>query len=213
MLHKLIRDRHLTLPQFDQAPSGVNQNFPNDFSPVPNRNYNIQQSTNIGSFFHRKRSSQIVAGAHGNKAHRTFRWLPWIIGKVSCVPLAGADILTGRMSGCWLVIFRFQGVDYAGHIGTDTAPDTPASLQAKAAWRNAVNTQQIQPIAAFNPVGPNLPATNMLNIRGEAPEFYGAFEQSGQVYTVVLTAPGYGGTARRIARVVQMQTTQDVTDF
>jgi hypothetical protein len=209
MLQKLIADRLLTLPAFDQSTPPANPAFPANFVPAPNRVYNIQESSNVGSFFSPTRSSQVVAGAHAQKGHRTFRWLPWIKGQVSCVPLAGADILTGKMSGCWLVIFQFNGATYAGHIGTEDSRETPNSIQAKAAWRNAVNANHVVPMGAFNPVG-HLPATTTLNLKNEAAEFYGAFEPSREVYTVVLTV---SGTSRRIARVIKQPTTPDVVGF
>lgn len=213
MLNKLIPNRELTLPGFDQSAPGPNPAFPTDFANVPNRTYNIAVSNRVGVFDGTRRSA-VQAGAHPNaaKQHRTFRWLPWVLGKVSCVQLAGSDILTGTMSGCWLVIFDLNGTDYAGHIGTDTDPNTPNSLQAKAAWRNAVNAGHITPNAAFNPVGAALPM-GALNTHGESPEFYGAFEPNGNVYTVVLTIPGHGGNLRRIASVHAMPTTADVTAF
>jgi hypothetical protein len=213
MIEKLIVDRYLTLPGFDQSPPRVDPTFPPDLVRALGRIYNIEESATTGSLFHRTRTSQIAVGAHAAKAHRTFRWMPWVLGKVACVPLAGADILTGTMTGCWLVIFRYNGVQYAGHIGTDDNPTTPNSIQAKAAWRNAVGAGQIVPVKAFNPVGPSLPAFGTLNLKGESPEFYGAFTPNGQVYTVVLTIPGDGGPTRRIARVVPMPTTADVTAF
>ena len=209
MLQKLIADRLLTLPPFDQSTPPINPAFPANFALAANRVYNIQESTNVGSFFSPTRSSQVVGGAHAAKGHRTFRWLPWVKGQVSSVPLAGGDILTGKMSGCWLVIFQLNGALYAGHIGTEDAPTSANSLQAKAAWRNAVNANQIAPVAAFNPVA-NLPPNGTLNLKNEAAEFYGAFEPSGQVYTVVMTVKG---TSRRIARVLPRPTTPDVVGF
>lgn len=212
MILKLIANRFLTLPVFDQSPPPVDPAFPPNFVRALGRIYNIEESESSGFLGHKK-TSQISVGPHAVKGHRTFRWLPWVLGKVSCVPLAGADILTGKMSGCWLVIFSRNGVQYAGHIGTDTNPTSTNTLQARAAWRNAVNANQIVPVAAFNPVGPSLPPLNQLNLKGEAPEFYGAYTPNGNMYTVVLTAPGTGGPTRRIARVVQMPTTPDVTAF
>jgi len=213
MIQKLIEDRQLTLPGFDQSPPAVDPTYPANFVPAPGRIYSIEESTGTGPLLHRTRTSQVSVGAHATKAHRTFRWLPWVLGKVSCLPLAGADILTGTMSGCWLVIFQYNGVQYAGHIGTYLEPTHRDTLQAQAAWRNAVNAGTITPVKAFNPVGPNLPAIGTLNLKGESPEFYGAFNPAGQVFTVVLTIPGGGGTKRRIAKVVPMPTTVDVTAF
>jgi hypothetical protein len=213
MIQKLIANRYLTLPGFDQTPPPLDLTYPTDFAPAPGRIYSIEESTTSGSFFQRHKSSQILVGAHATKAHRTFRWLPWVLGKVSCVPLAGADILTGTMSGCYLVIFQRLGALYAGHIGTHQDPTSANTIQAKAAWRNAVNAAQITPVAAFNPVGGGLPAMHTLNLQNEAPEFYGAFTAASNVYTVVLTIPGVGGPTRRIARVAQMPTTVDITAF
>jgi len=213
MIEKLIANRFLTLPGFDQSPPPVDPTFPANFVRAMGRLYNIEESESSGPLHNRVKTSQIGLGYHGAKAHRNFRWLPWVLGKVSCTPLAGPDILTGTMSGCWLVIFQYNGVRYAGHIGTDTSPVSANTLQARAAWRNAVNANQIVPVAAFNPVGPNLPPVGALNLQNEAPEFYGAYSANGNVYTVVLTKSHEGGFGRRIARVVQMPTTPDVTAF
>lgn len=212
MINKLIADRYITLPGFDQSPPPAVANFPTDFAPVSSRTYNIQESTTSGSIFSGNRitTSQIATGAHAVKTHRTFRWLPWVLGKVSCCDLSGVDILTGTMSGCWLVVFSYNGKTYAGHIGTDTDPNTDNTKQAKAAWRNAVNNGQIVPIAAFNPVA--VPAAN-LNIKNEAPEFYGGFASNGEVYTIVLTIDKLGGNKRRIAKVLKINPGPDVTAF
>ncbi|MCP5420220.1 MAG: hypothetical protein H6970_11435 [Gammaproteobacteria bacterium] len=213
MINKLVVNRFLTIPVFDQSPPSPDPTFPADFVRALGRIYNIEESETSGPLYNRAKTSQISVGGHATKAHRTFRWLPWVLGKVSCVPLAGADILTGTMSGCWLVIFQYNGKSYAGHIGTDTSATSANTLQARAAWRNAVNGNVITPVKAFNPVGNSLPALGTLNIKTDSPEFYGAFTANGDVYTVVFGAPGHGGSKRRIARVVKMPTTQDVTAF
>jgi len=212
MIEKLVADRFLTLPVFDQSPPAPDPTFPANFARALGRIYNIEESESAGPFYNKVKTSQVSIGPHAAKAHRTFRWLPWVLGKVSCVPLAGADILTGRMSGCWLVIFDYNGTRYAGHIGTDTSPTSANTLQAKAAWRNAVTAGLVTPVAAFNPVGPNLPM-GTLRLNNEAPEFFGAFKASGATYTVVMSTAAAGGTTRRVVRVVQMPTTADVAAF
>lgn len=215
MLTKLIVDRYLDLPIFNQQAPPTNNAWPTDLVPVPNRSYNIAQSHHEGSIFKgRQRVSQVTGGVHATKVHRTFRWLPWVEGKVSCLALAGPDILTGRMSGCWLTIFRYNGTNYAGHIGTSLSSTNPLTVQAKAAWRNAVTGNHITPIAAFNPItGFNM--TN-LNLKGQAAEFYGAWEPNRSVYTVVLAASmdiKGGAQRRRIAKVISQNPSVDVTDF
>ena len=163
MIEKLIRDRYLKLPGFNQAPPSADPAMPTNFVRARGRIYNIQQSESSG-FINRTKTSNIHVGAHASKDHRTFRWLPWVLGKVSCISLNGGDVLTGTMSGCWLVVFRHNGNTYAGHIGTDTNSTNANTVQAKAAWRNAVAAGQITPIAAFNPVGPTQPAVQ--NLKG-----------------------------------------------
>lgn len=210
MINKLIQNRYLTLPSFDQSPPSADPAMPADFVRAPGRVYNIHESESSG-FMGMTKTSTVQQGAHGSKAHRTFRWLPWVLGKVSCISLSGGDVLTGTMSGCWLVVFRHNGIEYAGHIGTDTSPATPNTIQAKAAWRNAVTAGTITPIAAFNPVGTTQPAPQ--NLKGEAAEFYGAFSTTGQCYNVILTSTRDSGRTRRIAHVANSATTVDVTAF
>ena len=215
MLTKLIVDRYLDLPTFNQQSPPANLAWPTDIVLVPNRTYNIAQSHHEGSIFKgRQRVSQVTVGAHASKVHRSFRWLPWLEGKLSCMTLAGADILTGKMSGCWLTIFQYNGAYYAGHIGTSVSSTSALTVQAKAAWRNAVAANHITPIAAFNPIaGFNM---HNLNLQGQAAEFYGAWEPTRSVYTVVLAASMLikgGAQRRRIAKVISQNPSVDVTAF
>lgn len=212
MINKLIVGRYLTLPRWDATIPAVDPTFPPNFLPAPGRFYNIEESTTHVPIFNPTRKSKIRQHQHAHKMHRTFLWLPWLTGNVSCVPLANTDVLTGIMTGCWLVIFQCNGVQYAGHIGTDLDPQHPNTIQAKAAWRNAVNTNQIVPVKAFNPVGPNLPHA-ATHVHGESVEFYGAFQSNGQVYTLVLARGHSDVLRRRIKLVVPMPTTPDVTAF
>lgn len=213
MIQKLVTDRFLTLPPFDQSPPPADPTFPPHFVPALGRTYNIEESEGSG-FLNRTRTSQVSAGGHATKTHRTFRWMPWVKGKVACVPLAGSDILTGTMTGCWLVIFTRNGVRYAGHIGTFNDANTPESIQAKAAWRGAVNAGLITPVAAVNPVGPTLPPFSAMNLKNGVASIYGGLTPSGTIYTIVFSLTGVGGTGpARIAHVAQVPTTQDVTAF
>jgi len=150
MLNKLVTGRYLDLPYFDNTgPAHPGAGSPTDFVLIPIRMYQIEESETEG-VLSKKTISQVSPGFHA-KTHRNFRWLPWIPGKVSYVPLAGVDTLTGPFTGCWAVIFKLNGVDYVGHIGTKTSPDTPESISAKNAWDAAVATGAIMPFKAFKP--------------------------------------------------------------
>jgi len=210
LIEKLVANRFLTLPVFDSTPPAVPaDSLPERFMRIPDRLYSIQKSTSSGPFYNRTKTSQVSAGAHANQAkqHRTFRWLPWVPGQVTFVTLAGADILTGRMSGCWLTIFSIDGIRYVGHIGTEDSSTSDNTVAVKAAWRAAVDSGAVVPVAAFNPVGPALNIAQ-LGLNGEAPEFFGGIATSGTMSTVVITKP-----AGRIVTVQRQRTTPDVTAF
>jgi hypothetical protein len=210
MIEKLIANRFLALPNFDSTPPAIDADgLPARFMRIPDRLYSIQESTSSGPFYNRTKTSQVSAGAHANQAkqHRTFRWLPWVPGQITCVTLAGADILTGPMSGCWLTIFSIDGIRYVGHIGTEDSSTSDNTIAVKAAWRAAVNNGAIVPVAAFNPVGPALNIAQ-LGLNGEAPGFFGGVTTSGTMSTVVITRP-----AGRVVIVQRQRTTPDVTAF
>jgi hypothetical protein len=151
------------------------------------------------------------------KVPRPFRWLPYVPGVVTCVPLDGEDTLTltGQMSGCWLTIFvlNADGRKYIGHIGT-AAGQSGLTQQAKTAWCNAVSSGQITPKQAYNPYDKSLFG---ICKPGEVPEFYGAIDPSGKCQTVVLAKPSNASGdpwVRRVAKRVDQQTQENVpNDF
>src|SRR5262245_27070643 len=121
---KLIIDRYIDLNLNVPAIPAFNQG---DFVTVTTYDCYLQESTGVF-----KKSSGIQAGL-GAKAHRNFRWLPWIPGAIAETPLAGVDVLTGPMSGCWLVTYRRGGQTFAGHLGTDVA-DPTGTAAVNNAW-------------------------------------------------------------------------------
>ena len=204
MLTKLIANRYLDLPDvFKEQALPQKPAFPAHFVESNYPIFNIAESETEGG----TRMSSIGTGALATKAHRTFRWLAYVKGKVTYLPYAGADILTGKMSGCWITVFKHGGTSYVAHIGTDDFPDTPNSKQAKKAWRDAETSKAVTLVKAFNPVGPDLP-NKALEKRDKAKEFYAAVETSGGggFFTVVLgnksTTPGPG--PRKIYNVFAM---------
>lgn len=126
MYEKLVVGRYLDLPKMDKSLGMDVVGGPAHFVSTPGRDYQIQLSSGSG-FLDLTRTSAIVAGQNPDvkKAHRNFRWLHWQPGKITYLPLAGADILSGPFSGCWIVIFSMAGVNYVGHIGTFDSPNTP----------------------------------------------------------------------------------------
>jgi hypothetical protein len=84
--------------------------------------YELHEST--GLF---EKRSAVAVGKHV-KTHRNVRWLPWIPGKISYVDLEGDDMLTGPMSGCYIVVFEFENRIRVGHIGTSQGRDHPDTI-------------------------------------------------------------------------------------
>jgi hypothetical protein len=170
--------------------------LPTGFVECPNTVYNIKHDDE--GFIHR----------------RQFRWLPYIPGKVACIPLAGDNILTltGNMSGCWIVIFTWNGRTFVGHIGTVDNNSDAETLAAKDAWNMARWYGGVVPLLAYNPLDKTQIQTDpaglvKLNTKGELPmEFLGAIWNPNQFYTVVITQPkGSPLRTRRVAAVVSME--------
>lgn len=182
---KFIVGRYLDIPAhgFDNNPTPLPApGAPDHFVSVPALSYEIMESSGILT-----KRSQVAAGHNAIKTHRNFRWLPWIPGKVSYVPLAGDDVFTGPFTGCWVSIFDMGGVQHVGHIGTETDSTTANTRQVRAAWKSAVDGNQIRSIRAFEP-------TTGVPMRFDgAPTYYALITSAGDMYSVVLTKPFKGG--------------------
>ena len=152
MYNKLIVGRYLDIPAWNNMPPATDgMGSPAGFTLVDGRNYTLAESQGSG-FLNLTRTSAVApAVAPHSKAHRNFRWLPWVPGKITYAPISGTDILTGPFTGCWVVIFRMGAQVCLGHIGTKTDAMTPESLAVKAAWADAVRDGLITPMKATQP--------------------------------------------------------------
>jgi hypothetical protein len=134
-------------------PSGVPAlpNDPPDFQVVDIRRYKLRHSRANPAGANYPNASPVEAGVHAT-AERNFVWLPWLPGKVSYIPVAGnTPIVTGEMTGCWLVLFRLRGALCFGHIGTEGGMNTTNSVQARQAWKIAERGGLVQSVKAFQP--------------------------------------------------------------
>ena len=148
MLDKLVPNLLFTFDkQTANRPSSASQpaNQPVDFCVVEDRRYNLKEASVAGAV------SQLATGAHTETA-RNCRWLPWIPGKVSYIPLHDDVIVTGETSGCWLVVFAMNGQRYLGHVGTLEDPWSSGTLSATNAWKVAVGRRIVASVRAFNPL-------------------------------------------------------------
>ena len=88
---------------------------------------------------------------HDSAQDGRFQFLPYQNGKISVVRQADVDVLSGPMSGCWLVMFLWQGSYYVAHVVTDFESKS-SNFLTKAAWNYWVDTEaSVTVIAGFNP--------------------------------------------------------------
>lgn len=106
--------------------------------------------------------TSVVAAGPVAAADRNVQWLHYLPGKIAHVPFHGVDVVTGKMSGCPLVVFRDgAGVVQAGHIGT-VVGDAATSTAVRTAWNGWATANPDNLIAGFDPAGawPIPPAGN-----------------------------------------------------
>lgn len=121
------------------------------------------------------------------KAHRNFVWLEWLGGVVSEVQPGGYDVLTGPMSGCWIVSYTRGGVHYIGHVGTVQDHAHADSVAARAAWNAFAAANPRHSYAGFNPfndpwVGGPVP----MGLPGEAArKTFALVSAEGRFHTVI----------------------------
>jgi hypothetical protein len=75
----------------------------------------------------------------------SFRWLPWVSGKINYGDLQGKDILSGMFTGCWMAVYT-EGNTRVCHIATQTDDG-----DCKAAWRAHKARKGISNVKEFRP--------------------------------------------------------------
>lgn len=186
MLEKLIVGRYLKkIGSFEDQCQRPKKNLPEHFIEAIAQPYSIAQSVSSGFLGVGRRTSEICNGKHPYE-HRIFTWLPYIPGKVTYTREAGHAILTGKMSGCWIIRFQLNGVKYVAHIGTEESCNSFNTRQAYAAWYRAVSECGVTLTAAFNPIR-SLNITQLVSLDKKlSKEFYSVIDAQGRVYTLVL---------------------------
>lgn len=176
-----------------------------DFVTAPVQDYSTNDSTtaqhaNLGK---KVTTRTIQPNVHATKAHRNFRFLPWYSGAISEVRLDQVDVLTGPMSGCWLVIFRRGGHRYAGHLGTDVA-NPVGTAAVKTAWNNFATNHPGDVVGGFNPFAAwkKYPASKSTN--DSTPRIFGLYTTNAHFHAVFTWQQG-GSTTLRIADVKRVK--------
>jgi hypothetical protein len=176
---KLVVGRFIKFDIPTNAPTPIP---PNIFLDQTLSRMTIEESSGVF-----QKESNIVAGT-GPKVHRNFQWLAWIPGVISAVQLSGGHVLTGPMSGCWVVVYRRNGIESVGHIGTGNTSIDPRTIAVKKAWKTfADGAGPNNLIAGFNPArewptAASLPAQKPGDGRAVT---FGLVTASGELYAVL----------------------------
>ena len=133
---------------------------------------------------HTPASQGLVAGMNV-----PYSWLNYVHGRTAFVQAAGGDVLTGFMSGCWIVVWMQGGARYVGHIGTvDSAPKTqPPNTTVKQSFRGRFTgaIPMGSNLKGFNPAGP-WGLQEITNVCKEiAPLTYGQFTIKAKIMALV----------------------------
>lgn len=126
---------------------------------VPGANFNQQAPLMLnfapstgGGWLGLGQKTRVVTAGAVVAPDRNVQWLHYMPGDISHVPFNGTDVLTGKMSGCPLVVFRHGGMIHAGHIGTIVG-DAVSNAAVLGTWNNWANANAVDVIAGFNPAG------------------------------------------------------------
>lgn len=112
-------------------------------------------------------------------------WLPYCGGFVTALRLRDAPILTGKMSGCPLSVFSYDGEPHLGHIGTvddEEANAAERNAAVKSAWYDAVARGRIRPLRAWSPLA-DVAAGPFAGM----PHIFGMANAQGKAYSIRCT--------------------------
>jgi hypothetical protein len=135
-----------------------------------------------------------------------YRWLTYVSGRTTTMPLAGGDVLTGPMSGCLIATWT-DGSAKIAHVGT-IDNNVPASTTVKRTF--AAEAGAAADLSAFNPAALWNPGqiSAAMGTRAMSFQIYAlvAGAGAGNYYSVLIfelpIGPGNNVAGRSFQRVV-----------
>lgn len=79
-----------------------------------------------------------------------YNWCDFATGRTARKPIAGQDILTGPMSGCYITRYAAGGTNYVGHVGTVGVPSVDALVKRKFAAAMPTTATGFNPFKAWH---------------------------------------------------------------
>jgi hypothetical protein len=186
MIEKTLKGRYLKkIGLFEDSCRPPTPHLPEHFVEAIGHHHHILPSARSEKGISGKKTSEICDGPIAD-TRRAFVWLPYVPGKVTYVREGGYDILTGKISGCWIMRFLLDGVRYVAHVGTEQSSTSANTLRAYAAWDAAVSDWGVSLSSAFNPTR-SLSVTQLLSVDNHlSKEFYCVIDRFGRAYSLVL---------------------------
>jgi hypothetical protein len=96
------------------------------------------------------RQSNVLPGLNLKKDWRNFDWLDYYPLRTSWIPLGSSDVLTGRMTGCYVVVYTENNVTKVAHVGTEST-QPKANNQLKQSWNAFCASPGVTVIKGFKP--------------------------------------------------------------
>lgn len=111
-------------------------------------------------------------------------WLDYVYGRTSRVPVGPYDVLTGFMSGCWIVYWWDRGVRYVSHVGTIGNPGVDKQVKSTFARAMGQNAKGFNPFKAWS-------TAEMVGLQGRLkamarPQILALVTTTGQFYSVLM---------------------------
>ena len=215
MLEKLIVGRYieLDLPLLNAKPPAAVAKPPDgSFVDSTNVPVTLQQSEKKKTASGSKApfSAFQIGGVNAKKVHRNFHWLKWVPPHIAQIPLGPVDVLTGPMSGCWIITYKWPTAGdavYVGHLGT--MGTTVRDDAMKAGWNNFAAANPGALLAGFQPNRAFPTAVELeagLN-PGEFTFIFGLVTPEQKFHSVKLGRVGPTGREFRIIAVKEMTPT------
>jgi hypothetical protein len=140
-----------------------------------------------GQLFDLTQPSVVTKGLKVGESQASYDWLVYAPGHTTKRMLSGRDILTGYMSGCLITLWRQDGSQFVGHIGTDS-DDKPSTEKVKTAFAEFMP----EGTTGFDPFGvwkPTLAAVGEMGLKfkgGAQAKFFGIVTPLGQFHSLLL---------------------------
>lgn len=114
-----------------------------------------------------------------------YDWCDFATGRTARKAIAGNDVLTGPMSGCYITRYRGGGTNYVGHVGTVGVPNVDALVKRSFAAAMPRTATGFNPFHAWD-----ADMAAMSQRHGKAIQFCALVTTAGDFYAIAMMPQG-----------------------